>query len=110
WRKVAAMESVPVGQDASVHALDEAELALLKARDPGAQARFFRAQIGRVEGLCARVLGAGADAQEIATDVLGDFLFQYVDGVESPRAVSTYLKLMATRRSLRWVKNRGRND
>lgn len=104
------MESVPVGQDASAHALDEAELALLKARDPGAQARFFRAHIGRVEGLCARVLGAGADAQEIATDVLGDFLFQYVDGVESPRAVSTYLKLMATRRSLRWVKNRGRND
>jgi RNA polymerase sigma factor (sigma-70 family) len=104
------MESVPAGQDALAYTLDEAELARLKARDARAQARFFRAQRARVEGLCARVLGQGADAQEIATDVLGDFLFRYVDGVESPRAVSTYLKLMATRRSLRWVKNRGRND
>lgn len=64
----------------------------------------------RVESLCARVLGHGADAGEIATDVLGDFLFQYVDGVESPRAVTTYLKLMATRRSLRWLRTRGRSD
>lgn len=101
------MESV---QNTVGYALDEAELALLKARDPLAQARFFRGQRGRVEALCARVLGHGADAAEIATDVLGDFLFQYVDGVESPRAVTTYLKLMATRRSLRWLRTKGRND
>ncbi len=97
-------------QNAPGYSLDEAELALLKARDPLAQGRFFRAHRGRVEVLCARVLGHGADALEIATDVLGDFLFQYVDGVESPRAVSTYLKLMATRRSLRWLRTRGRSD
>jgi len=97
-------------QNEVAYVLDEAELALLKARDSQAQTRFFRAHRGRVEGLCARVLGQGADAAEIATDVLGDFLFRYVDGVESPRAVSTYLKLMATRRSLRWVRTRGRHD
>ncbi len=101
------MESV---QNAVGYSLDDAELALLKARDAHAQARFFAAHRARVESLCARVLGHGADAVEIATDVLGDFLFQYVDGVESPRAVSTYLKLMATRRSLRWVRTRGRSD
>ena len=97
-------------QNAGGYQLDEAELALLKARDPHAQARFFRGHRPRVEALCARVLGHGADALEISTDVLGDFLFRYVDGVESPRAVSTYLKLMATRRSLRWVRTRGRSD
>jgi len=101
------MESV---QNAVGYSLDEAELALLKARDPLAQARFFRGHRGRLEILCARVLGHGADAMEIATDVLGDFLFQYVGGVESPRAVTTYIKLMATRRSLRWLRTRGRND
>lgn len=94
----------------SAQTLDDAELALLKARDPAAQARFFRAHRGRVEALCARVLGSGPDALEIAADVLGDFLFQYVDGVESPRAIATYLKLMATRRSLRWVRARGRSE
>lgn len=101
------MESV---QSSGGMLLDDEELARLKARDPAAQARFFRAHRGRVEALCARVLGHGADALEIATDVIGDFLFQYVDGVESPRAVATYLKLMATRRSLRWVKTRGKSD
>lgn len=101
------MESV---QSSGGSALDDEELARLKARDPAAQARFFRAHRGRVEALCARVLGHGADAVEIATDVIGDFLFQYVDGVESPRAVATYLKLMATRRSLRWIKTRGKSD
>ena len=97
-------------QTPEAYTLDDAELALLKARDAQAQARFFRAQRARVEALCARVLGHGADAFEIAADVLGDFLFRYVDGVESPRAVSTYLKLMATRRSLRWLRAKGRSD
>lgn len=92
------------------YTLDDAELERLRARDPGAQARFFRAQRARVEGLCARVLGHGPDALEIAADVLGDFLFRYVDGIASPRAVSTYLKLMATRRSIRWSKRRARTD
>jgi RNA polymerase sigma factor (sigma-70 family) len=99
----------------SVHAeptltLDEPELARLKARDPAAQARFFRQYRDRVEAICGRVLGGGRDAQEIAADVLGDFLFTYVDGVESPRAVTTYLKLMATRRSLRWVRAKDRSE
>jgi len=97
-------------QHPSAYSFDDAELARLKARDGAAQARFFRAQRARVEALCARVLGSGADAVEIAADVIGDFLFQYVDGVESPRAVTTYLKLMATRRSLRWLRARGRSD
>jgi RNA polymerase sigma factor (sigma-70 family) len=97
-------------RDVMAYTLDDAELAQLKARNTGAQARFFRAQRARVEGLCARILGNGADAMEIAADVLGDFLFRYVDGVTSPRAVPTYLKLMATRRSLRWLKKRRRTD
>ncbi|MCC6622112.1 MAG: sigma-70 family RNA polymerase sigma factor [Deltaproteobacteria bacterium] len=91
-------------------AIDDAELARLKARDRQAQARFYAAFRERVEATCRRVLGAGPDAADIATDVLGDFLFQYVDGVESPRAVTTYLKLMATRRSLRWLRRGDKAD
>ena len=89
---------------------DDSELARLKARDPRAQARFYEAHRARVEAMCARIVGAGAGAGELATDILGDFLFQYVDGVESPRAVHTYLKLMATRRSLRWVRKGSRAE
>lgn len=94
----------------SVDTFDDSELARLKARDPRAQARFYAAHRARVEAMCARVVGAGAGAGELATDILGDFLFQYVDGVESPRAVHTYLKLMATRRSLRWVRKGSRAE
>lgn len=88
--------------------LDDDELARLRRREPVAQARFFRAFRERVEKLCSRILGPNGDAQELAADVLGDFLYTYVDGVETPRAVPTYLKLMATRRALRLHKSRER--
>lgn len=111
------MESVTQGDDGEVsrlgvrdYVLDDDELALLRARAPAAQARFFRAYRGRVEALCGRILGPSGDAQELAADVLGDFLFNYVDRLETPRAVSTYLKLMATRRSLRRHKARERTN
>lgn len=90
--------------------LDDAELARLKARDAHAQARFYRAYKDRVQAICGRVLGNGPDAADVATDVIGDFLFHYVDGVESPRAVTTYLKLMGTRRSLRWLRRGDRAE
>lgn len=90
--------------------IDDAELARLKARDREAQARFYARFKDRVESLCGRVLGSGPDAAEVAIDVIQDFLFQYVDGVESPRAVTTYLKLMATRRSLRWMRRGERSE
>lgn len=90
--------------------MDDAELARLKARDRQAQARFYATYRERVQATCARVLGSGADAADVATDVIGDFLFQYVDGVESPRAVTTYLKLMATRRSLRWLRRGDKSE
>lgn len=92
------------------YVLDEDELARLRRREPAAQARFFRAFRDRLEQLCARVLGKNGDAQELAADVLGDFLYTYVDGVTTPRAVPTYLKLMATRRSLRMHKAKERSD
>ena len=90
------------------YVLDDEELARLRRREPAAQARFFSAFRERVEHLCARILGQSGDAQELAADVLGDFLYTYVDGVETPRAVPTYLKLMATRRSLRLHKAKER--
>lgn len=80
-------------------------LAALKAGDTEAQARFWSLHWDRVYATCARVLGYGVDASDVATDVVHDFLFTYVQNIEHERAIVSYLRLMATRRSLR--KRRG---
>jgi len=80
-------------------------LAALKRGDPAAQERFWKEHWDRVYATCARVLGYGVDASDVATDVVHDFLFNYVQNIEHERAIRSYLRLMATRRSLR--KRRG---
>ncbi len=86
------------------------DLAALKAHDPVAQKAFWASHWGRVNAACARILGPGADAADVATDVIQDFLFKYVDSVNHQRAVRSYLRLMATRRSLRRRGKRDRHD
>lgn len=77
------------------------DLDALQRGDASAQERFWRLFWDRVYASCARVLGHGADASDLATDVLHDFLFTYVHSVTHARAVPSYLRLMATRRALR---------
>jgi len=79
----------------------EVDLDALKRGDPAAQERFWQLHWDRVHGACARVLGYGADASDLATDIVHDFLFTYVQNVEHARAIPSYLRLMATRRAIR---------
>ena len=89
---------------------DEVDLALLKAENPDAQKAFWLAHWERTYAICARILGHGADAADVATDVIDDFLFRYVGGLSHQRAIRSYVRLMATRRSLRRRKQRDRQD
>ena len=76
-------------------------LEALKRGEPAAQERFWQLHWNRVYATCARILGYGADASDVATDIVQDFLFTYVQNIERERAIVSYLRLMATRRSLR---------
>ncbi len=76
-------------------------VAGLQRRDESAQRRFWEQRWAGVYAICARILGGGADATELATDVLTDFLFEHVHRLSNPRAARSYLRLMAVRRSLR---------
>lgn len=76
-------------------------LRRLQTGDTTAQARFWTEERPGVYGLCARVLGEGAVAEEIADEVLVDFLFGCIQRLTHHDAVGPYLRLMATRRSLR---------
>lgn len=84
-------------------------LDALRAGDRRAQEQFWRLHWDRTYATCARVLGYGADATDVATDVLHDFLYRHVHHVVEARAVRTYLGLAATRRALRRRERAGRH-
>lgn len=76
-------------------------LTLLRARDAGAQAQLREQLFPRVLGTCLQILRDEVAAREMAEDIWTDFLFGKVDGIEHPRAMAAYLKLMAVRRCRR---------
>ena len=76
-------------------------LAGLRAGDAAAQARFWEEHRARVFRHCARVLGAGRDAEELAQDVLSEFIFERAARLARDEAALAYLRLMAVRRALR---------
>jgi RNA polymerase sigma-70 factor (ECF subfamily) len=76
-------------------------VARLKREDPAAQRRFWRICWPQVYADCARILGDGLPAHEVAVEVLSDFLLRYVHGLSHPGAAGTYLRLMAVRRAAR---------
>lgn len=93
-----------VGFSGAMHTGDVQQgpsLEALKRGDPEAQERLWTLHWDRVYATCARILGYGADASDVATDIVHDFLFTYVQNIEHERAIVSYLRLMATRRSLR---------
>ena len=81
-------------------------IAALQAGDRQAQAAFWAEQLPRVRALCARVLGRGPDAEELAQDVLTEFVFERAPRLERPEAAYAYLKLMALRRAQRYRERR----
>lgn len=87
-----------------------AELELLKAGDPGAQARFLRAHQSRVQQICRRIVGANVMADDLAEDVLIDFLFSAVQRIDRGETMVAYLQLMAARQALRQRDRRARHE
>ncbi len=79
--------------------------AILVAGLKGGEARAQQASWDRywpeVYAICAQILGGGADATDTAVDLLTDFMVDYVNRLSHPRALRSYLRLMAVRRSLR---------
>ena len=74
----------------------------LKEGEVHVQNGFWRNYWEEIHDICTHVLGDCPDATEVAVDTLSDFLFKYVHNLSSPNAVRAYLRLMATRRSLKY--------
>lgn len=76
-------------------------LEQLKSGDAGAQARWWKRGRPAVRAICAHILGAGPEAEDLADEVMTDFLFKYVQQLSREEALESYLRLMAVRRALR---------
>lgn len=89
--------------------LDPADaLRGLQARDRDVQARVWREVHPRLKATCARIVGDPGWGEEIAQDVWIEFAYDYVDRVRAPRAMYSYLLMMATRRARHVVARRRR--
>jgi RNA polymerase sigma factor (sigma-70 family) len=80
--------------------LDDALLTRLHDRDADAQRDVERTLAPRLLRIATTRVGPDA-AESLVHDAFCDFFFRYVDGLESPRAIPAYLKMMVVRRSMR---------
>ncbi len=89
--------------------MDEAAiLEGLCKRDSNVQKLFWDKYWPRVYAICARILGRGTDATDLAVDLLTEFIDIRVQKVENPAAMCGYIRLMAVRRALDFRKKRNR--
>ena len=72
----------------------------LRAGESHAQQVFWHAFWERTYRICLRILGKDPDATDIALDLMTDFVERHVKNLSDPRAVWSYLRLMAIRQSL----------
>ena len=77
----------------------------LKARNPEAQREFYRLHWPKVLRICENILGKTPRAEDVATDVLTDFIFEHVHKLKNPKAGLPYLRKMAINRSRRLKKS-----
>jgi RNA polymerase sigma factor (sigma-70 family) len=90
-----------------VPVLDEVALVRgLKSGDDRARVEFWRVFWDVAYPICARMLGGGAEATDTAVDLLTDFMTHFVHQLQEPRALRTYVRLMAVRRSQEVVRRR----
>lgn len=83
-------------------------LSDLKNRDAAVQQQFWAAQWPVVYAISRYILGNSADASEVAVDVLSDFMTTYLHNVTTSDSVQAYIRLMATRRALKYRTKRNR--
>ena len=79
---------------------EETLLAELKSGSASAQHKFFENYWDEVQKICAKVLNNNADSVDIAMDVLTDFIYKYAHNLSNAKAMRSYIRLMAVRRSL----------
>lgn len=89
---------------------DDELLRRLKQRDGRAQLELRKRMFHRLLAVCTHILGDRVRAEDLAEDVLMDFAFEHVDRVEHPRAVASYLRLMAVRRARRIRQKQNRHE
>jgi len=92
---------------------DDAFLARLRAREPRAQRTFYENERARVERACALLIGGVGRAEDIAADVLDDFLFIHVDGIQRGHSLRLHLQGWVRthcRRARRLDQRRGDDD
>jgi RNA polymerase sigma factor (sigma-70 family) len=87
---------------------DELLLQGLQERDSACQMQFWNQYWTKVYAICARILGRGPDATDLAVDLLTEFMDTRVHDLEKASSMSAYLRLMAVRRALDLKKNRAR--
>jgi RNA polymerase sigma factor (sigma-70 family) len=87
----------------------ERETKLLVKREPAALRRFWERERPQVYAICARVLGDGADAHDVADAVMVDFMFDCVKRLANAGTMGAYLRLMAARRAIRRREQKARN-
>jgi RNA polymerase sigma factor (sigma-70 family) len=89
--------------------IDEENLVTeLRCGNAAAQREFWKARRPEVYAVCAHVLGTGADAEDVADEVLIDFVFLHVRRLKNPRVVGSYLRVMAVRRAIKFRQTRSR--
>lgn len=65
------------------------------------QQQFWKTYWNEVYGICYHILRDRVRANDIAVDIMTDFLFEYSQRLDHPGATQSYLRLMAVRRSSR---------
>jgi RNA polymerase sigma-70 factor (ECF subfamily) len=81
----------------------------LQAGNPIAQQVLWQAYLPKITGICRRIVKDPLIADEIAVEVLGDFVIRYVHTIENPAATVAYLRLTAIRRARKMKEKRDRN-
>jgi RNA polymerase sigma factor (sigma-70 family) len=87
---------------------DEAIVIGLRKHDKEAITFFWRIYYDKVYPICAFILGQGPDAGDMTVDILVDFIEKRVDNLASPKALYSFLRHTAVRRSIRFRDRRNK--
>lgn len=74
----------------------------------GAERQFWKTHWTEVYAITCHILGSNSDATDVAVDTLTDFMTHYVHNLTNHNSQKAYIRLMATRRALRFRNRRNR--
>jgi len=77
-------------------------------RDRAAQEVVFRAEAPTLRALGTRILGSGAEAEDLVGTLFVDFFFSQVDEIRHPAGIPGYLRSMLVRRARKLRSRRSR--